>query len=201
MQQGVLPKIVYPLNGATISAASNAAAAILTVPVAPLTGSTVGISGFTSGWTSANATWIATQLSATTFSIPLNSGSFGALSGVPLAFYNLFFQRPPRMVPAYSIEATRLDNTAWSGVRESIFGRSDQYFPFDMEYVAIGGDVQSWAAFVAQAIQGVPFAYYPDYTVNSFTAYTLEDTNWVATYRHPGTYNFKMRFRQRVNWQ
>ena len=200
MQQGILPLITYPFNGTTILSATNANPVVFTVAVAPLSGSTVLIQGFTGGWTGANTLTIATQLSPTTFSIAVNSSGFGAVTGTPIVFYYLQFQRPPRQVPAYSMEVTRIDNTAWSGVRETIFGRSDQYLPFDMQYVAIGNDVQSWAAFVMSGIQGVPFNYYPDHTVNSYTTYTMEDTNWLPAYKSVGQFDFKIRFRVRIAW-
>ena len=41
----------------------------------------ITISGATSGWTGVNGTFVATPLSTTTFSIPVNSTTFGALSG------------------------------------------------------------------------------------------------------------------------
>jgi len=70
----------------TISAISNASPAVMTAAaiVPPLvTGQVVAISGFTVGWATANGVWPIIVLSATTFSIPIDSTGFGAISGVP----------------------------------------------------------------------------------------------------------------------
>ena len=69
------------------SAAGNASPVVLTVPAAPPSGTEVGISGATAGWTGINGTFTATQVDAADFSIPVDSTAFGALSGSPLAFY------------------------------------------------------------------------------------------------------------------
>lgn len=110
----------------------------------------------------------------------------------------LTFQRPPRKVPAYWMEATRHDNIASSGVREAVFERIDYFLDLEMEWVAIGSDVASWQAFMAWALAGNPFSYYPDASQSSFTNYWLEDTNWNAAYKAPGQYTFELRFRQVV---
>ena len=73
---------------ASITAATNANPAVLTtassfgLPV----GSTfkVSLSGFTGTWTSLNANFTATLVSGTTFSVPVNSTTFGALTGSPV---------------------------------------------------------------------------------------------------------------------
>lgn len=66
----------------TISAGSNASPAVLTVPIAPSTG-IVFVSGFTGPWAAANGQWTATNVSGTTFSIPVDSTAFGAIAGAP----------------------------------------------------------------------------------------------------------------------
>ena len=110
----------------------------------------------------------------------------------------LSFLRPPRLVPAYEYVATRHDNVATSGVRESITERVDQFLEFEMEYVALGSDVAAWASFMAYALRGGPFSYYPDSSLSAFTNYWLEDADWKAEYKHAGQYTFKAKFRQVV---
>ena len=110
----------------------------------------------------------------------------------------LAFQRPPRRVPGYSFEAARHDNLASSGVRESITERVDNFLEFEMEYVAAGGDLSAWAAFMVYALGGGPFSYYSDSTLAAFTNYWLEDAQWNADYKSPGQYTFKLKFRQVV---
>jgi hypothetical protein len=110
----------------------------------------------------------------------------------------LEFLRPPTKVPAYTSQALRHDNVASSGVRESILERIDNFLDLDMEWVAIGSDVQAWQQFMSYALQGGAFAYYPDSSQSAFTNYWLEDTNWTAGYKAPGQYSFHLKFRQVV---
>lgn len=107
----------------------------------------------------------------------------------------LQFQRPPRQVPAYDYAAVRHDNLASSGVRESILERIDQFIEFEMEWVGTGTDVSNWNAFMAYALTGGQFSYYPDASQAAFTNYWLEGTDWIAGYKVPGQYTFKLKFR------
>jgi len=111
----------------------------------------------------------------------------------------LQFQRPPRKVPAYEFRATRHDNIASSGARESVLERIDTFLSFEMEWVAVGADVQAWSAFMLYALGGGPFAYYPDASQPQFTNYWLEDTDWTADYKAAGQYTFKLKFRAVVS--
>ena len=110
----------------------------------------------------------------------------------------LQFALPPRKVPAYFMDAVRHDNIASSGVREAMLERIDNFLELEMEWVAIGSDVAAWQAFMAWALAGNQFSYYPDPSQSSFTQYWLEDTTWTAAYRAPGQYTFKLKFRQVV---
>ncbi|HEV2380338.1 MAG TPA: hypothetical protein VG206_11150 [Terriglobia bacterium] len=107
----------------------------------------------------------------------------------------LQLQRPPRKVPAYEFKATRHDNIASSGVRESILERIDTFMSFEMEWVALGSDVQAWSNFMLFALTGSPFAFYPDASQPQFTNYWLEDTDWSAAWKSAGQYSFKVKFR------
>src|SRR5271169_846061 len=110
----------------------------------------------------------------------------------------LQFTHPPSGLPAYYMDAVRHDNIASSGVRESIIERIDNFLEVNMRTVLSGSDVQNWSFFMASALQGNPFSYYPDSTLAAFTNYTLEDTTWDAAWRTPGVYTFKMKLRQVV---
>lgn len=110
----------------------------------------------------------------------------------------LYFQRPPRHVPAYSQVAVRHDNVASSGVRESVLERFDNFLDLDLEWVGIGSEVQAWAQFMAYALQGGAFSYYPDSSQSVYSNYWLEDTDWTAAYKAPGRYTFHLKFRQVV---
>ncbi len=107
----------------------------------------------------------------------------------------LQFQRPATKIPAYNLAAVRHDNIASSGVRESVLERIDQFLTLEMEWVGIGADVEDWDAFMQFALAGNQFSYYPDASQPSFTNYWLEDTDWIAAYKSPGQYTFKLKFR------
>lgn len=76
---------VGPTGNVAITAASNANPVVLTANGHGLsTNNYITISGATSGWAPINGTWPITFLSSNTFSIPVDSTSFGALSGSPV---------------------------------------------------------------------------------------------------------------------
>lgn len=110
----------------------------------------------------------------------------------------LGFIYPPRNVAAYNAIATRHDNVASSGVRESILERVDNFLEFDMQTVLAGNDVAAWNVFMQYALTGGQFAYYPDSSQNAFTNYWLEGTTWNAAYKSPGIYSFKVKLRRVV---
>jgi hypothetical protein len=110
----------------------------------------------------------------------------------------LTFLHPPRKVPAYEYNAVRHDNISSAGVREAVLERIDTFLEFEMEWVAIGSDVQAWNQFMQFALGGGQFGYYPDASQPAFTNYWLEDTNWTAAYKSVGQYTFKLKFRQVV---
>jgi len=107
----------------------------------------------------------------------------------------LTFLRPPRKLPAYQYNAVRHDNISSAGVREAVLERVETFLEFEMEWVAIGSDVQAWNQFMKFALGGGQFGYYPDASQPAFTNYWLEDTNWTAAYKSVGQYTFKLKFR------
>jgi hypothetical protein len=76
--------------------------------------------------------------------------------------------------------------------------RIETFLSLEMEWVALGTDIQAWSGFMNFALAGGQFAYYPDASQTAFTSYWLEDTNWTAGYKSPGQYTFKLKFRQVV---
>lgn len=73
------------LSTVAISAATNAAAAELTSTAHGLsTGDGITISGATGNWTPINGSWTITVTGVNTFTIPVNSTTFGALTGTPV---------------------------------------------------------------------------------------------------------------------
>ena len=111
----------------------------------------------------------------------------------------LTFLRQPRKVPAYEYNALRHDNISSAGVREAVLERIDTFLELEMDWVAIGADVQAWNQFMQFALGGGQFGYYPDASLPGFTNYWLEDSNWTAAYKSPGLYSFKLKFRQVVS--
>lgn len=75
----------FGVTASAITAASNAAAASLTSTAHGLqTGNSVTISGATGSWTPINDTFSVTRTGADTFTIPVDSTTFGALTGSPV---------------------------------------------------------------------------------------------------------------------
>jgi len=75
--------------GFVITAATNANPVVFTASGHGLvTGDTVVISGFTGNWTPCNGTFTATVVDSNSFSIPVNSSSFGAMTGSPVFLAN-----------------------------------------------------------------------------------------------------------------
>lgn len=73
------------LSSVTISAATNAAVVELTSTAHGLsTGDGITISGATGNWTAINGSWTITVTGVNTFTIPVNSTTFGALTGTPV---------------------------------------------------------------------------------------------------------------------
>jgi hypothetical protein len=109
-----------------ISAATNANPVVFTVSAAPPTGQPVAIASFTGGWAAANGTFIATNISATTFSIPVDSTAFGAISGSPVVLGGLtphaeigqmikvFYDPTGSAVPGDEVVITDNTSTSWS---------------------------------------------------------------------------------------
>lgn len=109
-----------------ITAVTNANPAVFSVSAAPPTGQPVAISGFTGGWTAANGTFIATNISPTTFSIPVNSTGFGAVSGSPVVVGGLtphaeigqmikvLYDPTGSAVPGDEVLITDNDSTGWT---------------------------------------------------------------------------------------
>lgn len=112
----------------------------------------------------------------------------------------LNFTRQPRMVPYDVRKAVRHDNDGSSGVRESIYERTDIFLQFTMEYVNIGADIAAWDSFIQNAEQGNSFDYYVDGTLTPHTTYTLQGTDWTAKFKQLGLYTFDMVFRLYVGW-
>ncbi len=68
-----------------------------------------------------------------------------------------------------------------------------------MEWVSQGLDVDTWSAFMQNALQGIEFDYFPDKDQPGYTTFTLESTDWRAEYKARGEYTFRVLFRKVVS--
>jgi hypothetical protein len=112
----------------------------------------------------------------------------------------LTFVYPPRLVPSDFWKMERHDNVASSGVRESVYERTDRFMEFDMEWIASAQDLPDWRAFVTYARQGGGFSYFPASLACGRSDFVLEDLEWKDDYRSTGYYKFKQTWRYRQPW-
>ena len=111
----------------------------------------------------------------------------------------LQFLRPARKVPYAWQTAERTDTISTAGVKQSILKRIDNFLEFEMEWIARGSaEGDAWVSFMAYALTGGPFSYYPDASQSANTTYTLEETDFNLAYKAPGQHTYKMKFRQVV---
>jgi hypothetical protein len=109
----------------------------------------------------------------------------------------------PRLIPLVEIENERKINVASSGVVEQLFVYNATFLSCSAEFIVNhNGEAPAWNAWIVNsASQGVPFDYYPDSTVNSFTTYYLEDSGKITIeYKSLDLYSYKFRFRQFTTW-
>jgi hypothetical protein len=110
----------------------------------------------------------------------------------------LSFIVAPRFVPHSSKRAVRSDTYSTGGVRQTVMERIDQFMDFKMEWIAAGADAAAWEAFLASALQGIPFDYYPDAAAANYTTYAATNTDAKLAYKAPGRYEVDLEFRREV---
>jgi hypothetical protein len=93
--------------------------------------------------------------------------------------------------------AVRIDNISTDGHRQSALRRIDQFLTVNMNFVALG-DVSGWVTFMAYALGGGSFSYYPDASQSTNTTYVLEDTDWSPDWKSTARYAFKFVMRKAV---
>lgn len=110
----------------TITAATNANPVVLTSVAHGLaTGATVIITGATGSWTPINGTFIATVTGVDTFTIPVDSTGFGALTGSPIFNPQNLNTTIASRTSATSVELTLAAGTTVSGAIYSYGGVVD----------------------------------------------------------------------------
>jgi hypothetical protein len=118
----------------------------------------------------------------------------------------------PRYVPSYLTAAGAIADytvvvptNVFSGAQsEYVYQRTDQFWEGQMEYVdihdasgggAVGAGAPTWFKFMAYALRGGNFDYYPNGLSPQFTTYVLENTDWNMEYMSLGKYKFPLKFR------
>src|SRR5678815_5413638 len=75
------------------------------------------------------------------------------------------------------LEAQRADSITLSGVKQSIWWRTDRIRIFNMEFVPVA-DLPAWKAFFDVAVTGETWEYFPDADGGESETFTLEDVQW-----------------------
>ena len=111
----------------------------------------------------------------------------------------LNFTFPPVNKPGTDeLKAERTDTITSTGLKQSVFERTDTFKTLQMDYVP-AADLANWAAFIAYAIEGGEFEYYPDATISGTHAtYTLEDTDWKPQRNFRGYAKFTLVLRKKI---
>lgn len=140
---------------AAISAATNATPVVFTTTAAPASGPVI-LSGFTGTWAVLNGPQTATNISGTTFSVPVDSTAFGAMTGTPLVTVT--------GSPAPSASATYTYSLQGTTVAASIALGLQTVTPVSMAGISVGmnlgvsnSDFSNYEIVVVAAITGATF--------------------------------------------
>lgn len=88
------------------------------------------------------------------------------------------------------------DNLATSGqYRERVVENLDILVSFEMQHHIIDGDLPGWAAFLAFALAGGQFTFYPNAALTDNYNCVLEDANWEPKVNAPRKYAASFVFR------
>jgi hypothetical protein len=108
----------------------------------------------------------------------------------------LNFTFPPvQKSGAPDYEADRTDSFSISGLKQSVFKRTDEFLPLQFDFVPLA-DLPAWESFLQFALAGGLFNYFPDATLAHFTTYTLDDTKWLPKRNFRGITKFSIRLRK-----
>ena len=125
----------------------------------------------------------------------------GLISGSlpPTAWGTSFaFLHPQRNIPALDQTAEREESISTGGVRQIVWLRTDEFQDIELPFIVKGADADAWTLFLASAVNGTPFDYYPDAGLEAHASYTLEEKAARLEYRSPGLYQVKLRARKAV---
>jgi hypothetical protein len=121
---------------------------------------------------------------------------------LPKIIYNgttLLFTYPPVNKPGADIlEAQRTDTITSSGKKQTVNLRTDTFKTLENPNVPFA-DLAGWQAFMAWALPGGVFTYYPDASdAATHDDWTLEDTKWTPVRAYPGFSRFTFTMRKVV---
>jgi len=124
----------------------------------------------------------------------------------------LNFTYPPTEKPgADDLDAQRVDSISLSGLKQSLWYRTDTFKHIQMENVPME-DLPAWTAFMSYAMQGGSFLYYEDASQSAFAEWQLEASGgsspstsstgtdasdaWSPSYSSRGLASFELYFRK-----
>ncbi len=121
------------------------------------------------------------------------------LSGVqpPTSWGNeLIFTYPGRQFPYFNPVWKGHDDFSTAGWQQSITWYIDSLTDFEVPYIQAGTDAWAWKQFLIAALKRVPFDFYPDSTLGTFSTLINIDTNPKMAYKYPGLYSLKLKCRE-----
>lgn len=107
--------------------------------------------------------------------VPKFSYGVGPTTFVPT--YPALDKPGPQDGTADQLTVQRVDSITMSGKKQVFYIRTDAFRTLKFATSPFT-DFTGWSGFMAYAIQGGTFSYFPDSTLGTFTNYTLEDTDW-----------------------
>jgi len=120
---------------------------------------------------------------------------------VPKIIYNagagnvtVTFSRGPQGFQAWP-KAVGHTNVATSGLTESVQERVEIHVSFNMQHVRIDDDYVAWSAFIAWALPGGQFKFYPDSTQATYYNCVMEGDEAQFPWKAPRVYSGAFHFR------
>jgi hypothetical protein len=105
-----------------------------------------------------------------------------------------FVRGPQQFGCYYSLRAH--DNLSTGGLRERVVEASDMLIAFSMLALRMGDDMDDWASFMAHALAGGQFDFYPNAALaSSYCHCVSDDTEFQPARNAPGQYAASFKWR------
>jgi hypothetical protein len=121
--------------------------------------------------------------------------------GLPKVVYNagsgnvvLQFVRGPQDFLCY-LKARVHDNVATSGIKERVVEAQDSMIKFGMGCIRVSDDLVAWSAFMAYALMGGTFDFYPNSAINEHYHCVSDDEEFAIARTAPGQYSATLQWR------